>query len=109
MAHFQRGLAAKGVPLTGMEPAPDEDAAAFLFGQARAQAATAERHQLREAAASLRRAFEYFAQIGNIPLAVAVAEYPILEEMGELIGGALTMVAPDSHEAGRLGPRASSP
>jgi len=104
LAHFQRGLAAKKVPLTGTEPAPDADAAAFLFGLGRAQAATRGPYQQGETVESMRRAFEYFAQAGNIPLAVDVAEYPASRggEMGEFISKALTMVSPDSHEAGRL-------
>jgi len=106
LTHYERGLVARDISLAGTEAASDEEAADLLFGLGRAQAATQERYQAGEAVASLRRAFEYFAQAGNVSLAVAVAEYPLSlrggTEMGELIGRALAMVAPDSHEAGRL-------
>ena len=37
LAHFERGLVTRGIPLLGTEEAPDEEAAAFLFGLARAR------------------------------------------------------------------------
>jgi DNA-binding CsgD family transcriptional regulator len=104
LAHFQRGLAAKeGQPT-------DAETASLLFGLGRAQAATLDRHQMTEAAASLKCAFDYYAQTGDVARAVAVAEYPIRTPPGEfggadLIARALTLVPPDSHAAGRLLPR----
>ena len=38
-AHFQRGLNARGIALTGTDPAPNAEAAALLFGYAGAQRA----------------------------------------------------------------------
>ena len=105
LAHFERGLVARDIPLSGTEAASDEEAVDLLFGLGRAQAATQEPHRRGEAAARLQRAFEYFAQAGNISRAVAVAEYPVTRvgtEMGDLIDRALAMAAPESHEAGRL-------
>jgi hypothetical protein len=54
--HFRRGLAAREISLTSTEPAPDDQAAALLFGLAKAQFATCERLQIAEADTSLGRA-----------------------------------------------------
>jgi predicted ATPase len=71
LAHFQRGLAAK-------ERQPvDAETADLLFGLARAQAATLQWHQLHEAYISLKQAFDCYVELGTIPRALAVAEYPI--------------------------------
>ena len=112
LAHFERGLVARGITLSGTEAAsqaaPDDEAAALLFGLARAQAATFEGHQLSEAFATLSRAFEYYAEAGNVALAVAAAEFRITSSnaripgIAQLIARALTLVLADSHEAGRL-------
>ncbi len=105
LAHFERGLVARDIALSGTETASDEEAASLLFGLARTQSATGAGHQLEEAFTTLSRAFEYYAEAGNADLAVAAAEYPIFirgTEMGDLIERALPMVPPDSHEAGRL-------
>jgi tetratricopeptide (TPR) repeat protein len=102
VTHFRRGLAAKE------DSATDGETAALLFGLGRAQAATLQRHQLGEALGNLSRAFDYYAQIGDVPRAVAVAEYPLpvgvghRAEVSQLIERALALVPPDSHEAGRL-------
>jgi len=40
LTHFERGLAERNIALAGTEVAPDEEAAALLFGLARAQTAT---------------------------------------------------------------------
>ena len=105
-------MVARGITLSGTEaasqPAPDEEAAALLFGLARAQSAKFERHQLGEAFANLSRAFEYYAEAGNIAQAVAAAEFPIapaaarIPGVAQLMARALTLVPADSHEAGRL-------
>jgi predicted ATPase len=108
VAHFQRGLAAKGVPLEGKEPAADAEAAAMLFGLGRAQAAIAERFQLPQAVDNLCRAFDYYVQAGDVAGAVAVAVYPLppvsafLTGMVQLIARALALVPADSLEAGHL-------
>jgi DNA-binding CsgD family transcriptional regulator len=102
LEHFQRGLAAKeGQPM-------DAESAALFFGLGRAQVATLQMHQSREAVANLNRAFDYYAEAGDVDHAVAVAEYPlgassgILPGAAELIAQALTLVSPDSRGAGRL-------
>ena len=72
-AYFQRGLAAKDVVLTGTEPASDGEAAALLFGFGRAQGSTG---QLADAWETLRRAFDYYAEAGDVTMAIAVPMLP---------------------------------
>ena len=108
LTHFERALVARDITLSGTEAASEEEAAALLFGLARAQSATAIGHQLVEAFATLIRAFDYYAQAGNVALAVAAAEFPIAPTTNRILGvvelmsRALTLVPADSHEAGRL-------
>jgi DNA-binding CsgD family transcriptional regulator/DNA polymerase III delta prime subunit len=110
LQHFQQGLAARGVPLTGVAAARDAQEAALLFGLGRAQAATLSRERLEEALTSLDRSFEYYADAGDVSSAVAVAEYPLprhsswLSKVNQRIERALTLVPPDSVAAGRLLP-----
>jgi tetratricopeptide (TPR) repeat protein len=107
-AHFELGLAAGGIPVTGMEPAKDAAAAALLFGLARVQAATLPLYQLREAVTTLSRAFDYYSAAGEVDRAVAVAEYPFPPTAGHntgiahLLGRALGLVPADSLQAARL-------
>ena len=100
--HFQRALDAKeSQPL-------DAEMASILFGLGRSQAAALPRYQIDQAVASLNRSFDYYAEVGDVPRAVAVAEYRLPTFAGqrigvaELIARALELVQPDSHEAGRL-------
>jgi predicted ATPase/DNA-binding CsgD family transcriptional regulator len=106
LAHFQRGLAARGISVTGTEPAPDAQAAALLFGLGKAQFATYERLQIADADASLGRAFEYYFQSESIAETAAVAEffYSAISSQNrrQRISRALTIVPKDSIEAGRL-------
>ena len=108
LVHFQRGLTATGVPLTGSEQAPGGQAAALLFGLARAQTATLERNQIQDAVTTMSRAFDYYAETGELERAVAVAEYPMGTFAGHptgitrLLERAVALVQVDSHQAGRL-------
>ena len=108
LAHIQRALAAKEVPLAGSQPAQDIQEADLLFGLVRAQLATVEFHELHEAVVTIGRAFEYYAASGEIDQAVAVAEVPFIAPPGQrtgvadLLARALELVPPDSHQAGRL-------
>ena len=74
----------------------------------RGQSATFEGRQLGEGFATISRAFEYYAEAGNVALAVAAAEFPFapsffqIPGVAQLIARALTLVPADSHEAGRL-------
>ena len=102
LVHFERGLAAK-------EDRPtDEETAALLFGLARVQEATVERHRFQEVADLLKRAFDFYAECGDLDRAVAIAEYPLSllggQNVGldELISRAIALVPSDSHTAGRL-------
>ena len=103
LVHFERALAARG-------DAPMDDAAAALyFGRGRAQLAALPRYELEPASTSLRRAFDYYAQTGDVSRAVTVAAHPVPLSLGlgytdfpDLIGHALSLVPRDSHEAGRL-------
>ena len=101
LAHFERGLVARDLSLSGTEAAPDEEAADLLFGLARAQSATVEGHQLEEVFATLSRAFVYYAEAGNIARAVAAAEFPIARSgaripgVAQLLARALTRDSPD--------------
>ena len=101
LGHFQRALASKeGQPM-------DAETATLLFGLGRAQASTVQLHELQDAVSTLGRAFDYFAEVGDAPKAVAVAEYPVtiypgITSTNELIARALSLVPPDSPQAGRL-------
>ena len=101
LGHFQRALGAKE------EQPVDAGTAALLFGLGRAQAA-AVRWELDEPVANLRRAFDYYAEVGEVARAVAIAEYPTPTHPGhpsgltQLISQALALVPKDSPEAGRL-------
>ena len=108
LTHFERGLVGRDINLSGTEAASDEEAAALLFGLARAQSATVEVPQLVEVFATLNRAFEYYAEAGNITQSVAAAEFPIavptilIPGVADLLTRALTLVPADSHEAARI-------
>ena len=108
LAHFERGLVAWDISSSGTEAAPDEEVADLLFGLARAQSATVVGEQLVEAFANLRKAFDYYAEAGNVAKAVAAAVYPIVTPsyripgVTGLLARALTLVPADSHEAGRI-------
>ena len=108
LTHFEKGLVARDIALSGTEAATDEEAAALLFGLGRAQTVTFERIHYPEALNSLTRAFDYYVGVGDVPKAVAIAEQPIPlvagaeGEIARLLSRALTLVPPDSHEAARI-------
>ncbi len=108
LGHFQRGLAAKE------GQAVDADKAALLFGLARAQTATLERYRLHEAVNTVRPAFEYYVAAGDVPAALAIAEYPFFSlgenaDLAQLLAEALKLVPSDSLQAGRLLVRYGAP
>ena len=94
--------------MTGSEPAKDSETAALLSGLGRAEVATVTRERIPGAVVSLSRAFDYYAEAGDVARAVGVIEYQVpaypghRTGMGQLIGRALDLVAPDSHQAGYL-------
>jgi ATP/maltotriose-dependent transcriptional regulator MalT len=103
LAHFQRGLTARGVALTGLEPADDEDAAALLVGLGQAQMGTHERSSRGQVVDSLTRAFDYYVNVGDSERAVTAALFDLPPMNGrELFARALALVPPDSHDAGKL-------
>ena len=62
---------------------------------------------LRDAWRSIDRAFDCFVEAGDVAQAVAAAEHPLLfmsdvSQSTRMVRSALTLVPPDSHEAGRL-------
>ena len=88
----------------------DAETADLLFGLGRAQAATAQVHQMQEAIDTLNRALDYYIKVEDVPRVMAMVEYPFTIWTGftranELIARALDLVPPDSPEAGRLFPR----
>ena len=102
LLHFQRALAAKD-----RQPM-DSETAQLLFGLGRAQAATCEIHQTQQAVANFTRSFNYYAEVGQVEQAVAVAEHPLSTlsgsstGMAQLIERGLELVPGDSLAAGRL-------
>jgi hypothetical protein len=66
MTHFGRVIAAKDRETT------DDDTAAALFGLGRAQVAGLTRYEMGQAVGNLRRAFDYYADTGDVSRAVAV-------------------------------------
>ena len=103
LAHFQRALAAKE------GQAMDGETADILFGLARAQIASAERHQAQEAMDHLTSAFDYYVETGDVSKAVALAQGPLppgifITGVGRLLRRALGLVPADSLDAGRILP-----
>jgi DNA-binding CsgD family transcriptional regulator len=104
--YFQQGLAIKkgDVSSNASEEVSDAGTAAILFGLGKAQGASG---QVREAWASLELAFEFYFENKDIKHAVEVAQYPLffvpgLRDTTRMASQALTLVQPDSLEAGRL-------
>jgi DNA-binding CsgD family transcriptional regulator len=104
--YFQHVLAVKkgDVSSNASEKVSDTETAAILFGLGKAQGATG---QVREAWASLERAFEFYFENKDVKRAVEVAQYPLffvpgLRATTRMASQALTLVQPDSLEAGRL-------
>ena len=66
LTYYERGLAAKGIDLASTEPVKDHETAALLFGLGQAQIAKLPMVRQFEAADSLGRAFNYYAQAGDV-------------------------------------------
>jgi len=102
LVNFQKGITAQSGQQT------DDDTAKLWAGLGRCQVATLPLHQLEEAVASLRKAFDYYAETGNSDQAVAIAELPFPSSAGrdygvlQIIERALALVPPTSRHAGRL-------
>jgi predicted ATPase len=112
LAHFQRGMTAKGVQSGPTEPPPgsvqgiDADTAAILYGLGRAQASLLSPSEWPEPLSNLTRAFDFYFESGDVDRAVAIAENPLFAGFGsgasQVGTRALSLVQPDSHAAGRL-------
>ncbi|MCH7621972.1 MAG: hypothetical protein IH870_08750, partial [Chloroflexi bacterium] len=103
LSHFERGLAARDITLSGTEPAPDAEGAALLSGLGRALIGTQERQRAGTQAlpSGIARAFDYYVAAGDVDRAVSIVTSQNFGG-GELIQEALELVPPDSHNAGRL-------
>ena len=99
IAHFQRALATReGEPM-------DDETADLLVALVRSEFLGRERYDLADALERLRQAFDYYVGAGDMRRAVELAAYPIPPVWGatdvpELLSRALTMVPPDSLDAG---------
>ena len=91
------------MPLGSQDPAKGTEAAALLFGLARAQMAMVQRHEILQAADSLGRAFSHYANTGDGERAVEITEYPYYSSYGQSLGvtkpiaRALELVPAESH------------
>ena len=101
LEHFDRALAVKeGHPI-------DADTAALLFGLGRSQIVL-DRNRQSEAIANIHRAFDYYADNGEVERAVIVAEYQVqmlgsgIQTGSDLVSRALNLVTTDSKEEARL-------
>jgi tetratricopeptide (TPR) repeat protein len=105
LAHFERGLTAKEGEAPDSARSIDAETAALLHGLGRTQLITL---QVDEGWANLTRAFDYYAEVGDIPRIADIAAQPVSlaapGQIAPLLTRALEMVPPDSHEAGRLLP-----
>ena len=113
LAQYQRGLAAKEgqTDLTGRSVSPEQEMdvekAELLYGLGCAQATMLSPSQRQDALSKMRRAFDFYFQSGDVERAVAIANTPLFigfegsraSEVGVM---ALSLVPPDSYEAGRL-------
>ena len=104
---FERGLAARGLPVVGEDRLPDLQVADLIYGFGRARVGTAQRRETQEAVNALARAFDYYIDNGEAFAAVAVAGYPVpmggvRTGMARMIRTALTLIPDGSLEAGRL-------
>jgi len=107
--HFQRALDTLQVSLSGLEPATDRETAELLFGLGRAQVGVFPLYRVREAIATLSRAFNYYADVQDVEGALAVVGYPIIAigtgrrtERTKMLERAMTLIPPDSNQEGRL-------
>jgi len=102
LIHFQKGLKTQSGQPT------DDHTARLWAGVGRCQVATLPLFQLDLAVASLRKAFDYYAEAGNVDQAVDIAEHPFPASAGrdygvfQIIERALALVPPASRQAGRL-------
>lgn len=107
--YFELGLTAKGISLLGAEKAPDAESAELLLGLGRAMAGTTMRQQEMEISRTLKRAFDYYVEVGESNIAVEIASSGTGSHGNDLIAIALNLVNPESYEAGKLFSRYITP
>ena len=101
MGHFRRGLAAKE------GQSVDAETAKLLFGLGRAEASTLQRGPSGSLLSSLERAFDYYAEIGDVTWALVVALEqpgpPLVRspEVTPFLARALALAPEGSHQAGQ--------
>ena len=100
--YFELGLTAKGISLQGTEKALDAQSAELLLGLGRAMAGTTLRQQEMEVSRTLKRAFDYYVEVGDSSTAVAIASSGQGSHGNDLIATSLDLVNPESYEAGKL-------
>jgi DNA-binding CsgD family transcriptional regulator len=104
--YFKQALAARrgGAPSNIPKKITEAETAAILFGLGKSQGAMG---LVRDAWASLEQAFEFYFAGQDVEGAVKVAEYPLffvpgLKDTTRMTSQALTLVEPDSLDAGHL-------
>ncbi len=101
LQYFERALASReGEPI-------DANTAQVLFGLGRAKCIVEPDNLRQDGVELLGRAFDYFASVGDIRQALAVAEYPVITQAGvsdmhSILSQAIQLVPQESHEAARL-------
>ena len=105
LSHFGRALAAKEGDAPDSARSIDAETAELLYGLGRTQLILL---QVDEGWANLTRAFDYYAEVGDIPRIVDIARHPVSVtapgQIAPLLNRALELLPPDSYEAGRLLP-----
>ena len=102
LEYFQRALSAKE------GQAMDAETAKLHFGLARALEATVTRQEAMVVYPNIIKAFDYYVETGDVSTAIDVARYPLgnlpMADIGrtELTSRALSLVAPESIDAGFL-------
>ena len=107
LMHFERGLAARNITVSDSMVAPDEEAAALLFGLGQVQQATLPRHRLGEVQKAIKPAFDYYVSVGDLPHSLAITDFIGIHlvrgpKSVEIITEALGLVPPGSPESGRV-------
>ena len=103
-------MEAKGVALTGADPALDAEEAALLTVLGQAHHGTTGTQGLTAVVSTLTRAFNYYVESGDPERAVAIAASDLPLNAGiELVEKALGLVDLESHDAGLLQARYITP
>ena len=108
LSHFELGLMARGIAVSGTQPVPDDETAALLVGLGSTQPVIEGRSKLLESVDILGRSFDYYVEVGQSDLAVSIALMPFPLAIGlrfgvaSLIKRALELISPNSRDEGPL-------